>query len=148
MNNRVKTLILLIILFILFPLSFCRCTPTQLVTIGKGYYSGYTERAFLVIKTQDEWRTIWKVHAEIRLPLKGPPEIDFTKETVIAVFRGKCPTGGYTIEIDTIEKMKDKILVYIIETQPRPDTIVTQALTQPYHIIRIKKTILPIEFVR
>jgi hypothetical protein len=119
----------------------------EFVTISKGYHSGIITPQNLIIKDNLTWKKIWNIHSKIRLPQPGLPDVDFAKEMVIAIFKGECPTGGYTTEIDSVEKVGDRIIVHIAETKPDPDNIVTQALTQPYHIIRTERTILIVEFV-
>ncbi len=49
-------------------------------------------------------------------------------------------TGGYEIKVNKVVEEKNNILVYIEEISPDPQDIVTQALTSPYHIIKIERT--------
>lgn len=126
---------------------FSKAGGLQPETIDQGYYSGYSEKKFLVIKTPEEWRKVWNIHAGIKLPVPEPPEIDFNRQMIVAVFAGEYSTGGYAIKIDSIEKTETKILVNIAESKPKRDTITTQALTQPYQITQIETTDLPVEFV-
>lgn len=119
----------------------------QFETISQGFYSGYTKREFVVIKTQEEWQKAWNIHAGIKLPVPVPPEIDFNRKMIIAVFAGEYSTGGYAIKIDSIEKTGNKILVNIAESKPKRDAITTQSLTQPYQIAQMETTDLPVEFV-
>ena len=98
-------------------------------TISKGAYSNYKESANYIINSDRELENL-----EMKVP-----EIDFSQFSVIAVFMGEFNTGGYAIEIkETIEK-ENKIIIKVIKTFPEPGQPVTQALSQPYHIIKIKK---------
>jgi hypothetical protein len=65
---------------------------------------------------------------------------------VIAVFIGERPTGGYGIEIESIDAYADRITVNIVETEPGPDELTTQALTYPYHIVTTEKTEMEVRF--
>lgn len=103
--------------------------------VSKGYYSGHVEPVNYVINTEEKWAEIW-----------GKPEVDFSKYTVIAVFMGEFPTGGYDIEVKNIIEHEDKIVVVVKKTSPEPGAIVTQAFTQPYHIVKIGKTNKPVVF--
>lgn len=127
--------------------SFFKADSGQFETIGRGYYSGYAEKKFLVIKDPEEWRKIWNVHAGIKLPVPEPPEIDFNRKMIIAVFAGEYSTGGYVIRIDSIKKTENKILVNIVMSKPKRDAITIQALSYPYQIAQTEKTDLPVEFV-
>lgn len=148
-----KNVIIVIIIFV-----FIVCLNTQAIfgekedgfefnTIAKGHYSGIADSRNLIIKDIQTWQEAWEAHASIRLPRPELPNIDFTEKLVIAVFNGERSTGGYTLEIDKIERMDDKIRVYICKQKPGPGLMVTQAFTQPHHIIEIEKSDLPIEFV-
>ncbi len=56
----------------------------------------------------------------------------------IAVFMGEKPTGGYSIEVTDIGDSEGRTGVTVKEVVPQKDALVTQALTQPYTIIRAK----------
>ena len=75
-----------------------------------------------------------------------PPDVDFSSLMVIAVFRGEFPTGGYSTEIMEVTGSSGKITVTVDETDPGGG-MALQVLTQPYHIIKLGKSHLPVEFV-
>jgi len=118
----------------------------EFTTIEKGFFSGFTERKKWIIKTQEQWLKSWNMHTSTRIPHPAPPAIDFTKDMILAVFIWQRPSGGFSVEIIRVEKVEDTIVVFFRETEPSPDAMVTAVLTQPYHIIRIKKTDLPVIF--
>jgi len=68
---------------------------------------------------------------------------------VIAVFSEEKRTGGYGIEITRVEENLEKgqMEVFFLETHPSPNSMVTQALTQPYHIVKLKKVDIPVVFI-
>jgi hypothetical protein len=59
---------------------------------------------------------------------------------VVAVFLGEKPTGGYAIEITRAAKTDRGIEVGYTEQTPAPGAMTIQALTQPFHIVRIPKS--------
>ena len=65
----------------------------------------------------------------------------------VAVFAGEQRTGGYSILVKSIEDPESERRIAVEFTVPPPDTMVTDALTQPHHIVRMSKTSLPIKFV-
>ena len=71
-------------------------------------------------------------------PPPDQPNIDFDTNMVIAVFRGEKNTGGYDINITSIEENDSEIIVRGEMSDPPTYGIVTQALTQPYHIVSTK----------
>jgi hypothetical protein len=119
------------------------------VNIDKGFRSGVRERKFVVIKTANEWEELWSSHVSGSISPKALPSIDFQTEMIVAVFLGEKMTGGYDVEIIKIEEAHQKpvLTVTIRDTKPSPDIIVTQALTQPFHIVKLKRVELAATFV-
>ncbi|MGQ9630068.1 MAG: protease complex subunit PrcB family protein [bacterium] len=114
--------------------------------IGKGFQSGYTEAANLVIKDEEEWKAIWEKVATPTLPKPEIPKVDFEKNMLIAVFMGQKSTGGYSVEVVGVEYRSDEVVVHIKETSPKPGAIVTQSLTQPFFIVQVPRSELPVRF--
>ena len=83
------------------------------------------------------------------LPEQHVPRVDFIQEMVIAVFSGKKRTGGYGVDLTRIEENleKGKLEVFFLETHPSPKSMVIQALTQPYAIVKLKKVDIPVVFI-
>jgi len=104
-------------------------------TIEKGSASGITTPTTLAVKSQEDWHRVWARHAWVRTPTPGPPQIDFSKEMVIAVFAGERTTGGFTVEITAIEDSPGAVRVTYRETGPPADSFLTQTITQPYHLV-------------
>lgn len=58
---------------------------------------------------------------------------------------GSKPTGGYQVEITSVEEVNDsELVVHASFTAPASDAFVTQALTNPYDFIAIRNTGLPV----
>lgn len=123
--------------------------PIPFSTIDKGMKSGLSERKFIIIKSEKKWENIWRLHKAPLVPEKQIPLIDFRQEMIVAVFSGEKKTGGYGIEITKIEenRYRTELIVYFLEAQPRSNAIVTQALTQPYHIVKAARTGFTVKFI-
>lgn len=72
---------------------------------------------------------------------KGYKAYEFDNEIYLATFMGKKNTGGYSIEIDAIESYKLSNGKYIVkafvnETEPSSRSMVTQAITYPYTVVK------------
>ena len=89
-----------------------------------------------VINNQEDFLELWQGTANSGI---SRPPVDFSKETVVAVFMGSKNTGGYSIEIVKIVEQTDKIIVYVRETSPKPGDAVTLAFTYPQHIVKTEK---------
>jgi superfamily I DNA and RNA helicase len=108
-------------------------------TIAKGNRSGVREFLQQVTRNQTEWATLWQRHIATETNPLAPPVVDFNKEFVIAIFLGEKPTGGYAVEMTFIERKDRDLVVSYKEFQPAPGAMTTQALTQPFHMVRVAK---------
>ena len=106
-------------------------------TVLKDYRSGVRDPIEAVARNQTEWSALWKRHASIEPNPPPLPAIDFSKEIVVAVFLGEKPTGGHDVEIVSTERSDGTLLISFVEKSPRPGGMVTQAFTQPFHIVRV-----------
>lgn len=108
-------------------------------TINKGIYSGHNQKNNYVIVSRNDFENLWnKVY--YKTVSKPPlPEIDFNKYIVLAVFQGVKNTGGYDTQIFKISREEGYFDVLVRETSPSPECVTTQALTSPFHIIKVEK---------
>lgn len=101
-----------------------------------------------VIANAEQWR---KFAAEVEASPADPPPVDFDKQTVVAIFAGTKPTGGYSVKVTKVTdqsrpgKPSTAVVDYEVISPP-PDAMVTQALTYPYVVVRIEKRLEQIEF--
>jgi hypothetical protein len=108
-------------------------------TVEKGYRSGVREPLQVVIRNQDEWNTFWKRHSATDTNPPPAPIIDFDREMVVGIFLGEKSTGGYEVEIVRAERRNSSLYFYYWGKSPPPGVMVTQALTQPFHLVRVAK---------
>jgi hypothetical protein len=111
--------------------------PVSFRSVGKGYRSGVRAPLQVVARSHDEWTALWRQHTSGDSSSRPPPAIDFDKEVVVALFLGERPTGGYDVQISRAEQTNDGLIIYYREKDPPPGGMVIQALTQPFHIVRI-----------
>jgi hypothetical protein len=109
-------------------------------TVAKGQDGGYdfTERQNIVFESQEDFASFWEaLHGNASDPPPAP-STDFAADTrVVAVLFGTQPTGGYSIEVNDVERSGDEATVHTTETAPGAGCVVTQALTSPYHVIEV-----------
>ncbi|MBU3979022.1 protease inhibitor I42 family protein [Patescibacteria group bacterium] len=104
-------------------------------TIIRDYNSNQTAQNNYVIKSEAEWiPVLQKTNAGL------PAPIDFNKEIVIAVFQGEKSTGGYSIEIQKIIENENNIEVFVNETSPGKNCMVTQAFTSPFQVVKVQRS--------
>lgn len=106
------------------------------VEIAKGTNAtGVVTRKNYAIYSADEFEKIWKQTGST----KSLPEVDFTKNYVIAVFAGKVPSGGYSISVTDVMDTADERSVAIHLAKPGKGCLVneTLALSSPYHMVTV-----------
>jgi len=122
---------------VLFALAMAAVPSAQTArTIEKGARSQIQDPKQVVVRTATEWQALWRQHAPDR-PL---PSVDFSKQSVVAVFMGARNTAGYSVGIVNTTEGNGVLIVRYKETAPPRDAIAAQVLTAPYHIVAIAKT--------
>jgi hypothetical protein len=114
-------------------------TRPSVATVEKGSRSGIREPLQTVIRNRDEWNAFWKRHASTDTPPALAPIVDFDRQMVVGIFLGEKSTGGYEVEIVRAERRDCSLYFYYREESPPPGAMVTQALTQPFHLVKIAK---------
>ena len=106
-------------------------------TIDKGSQSGLREPLQAIVRGPAEWKTLWQKHASTKPNPPPAPAVDFSKDIVAGVFLGEKPTGGFDVEIVRVDQTGAAVVIEYREKSPLPGSFVTQALTQPFHIVKI-----------
>jgi hypothetical protein len=113
-------------------------------TVDKGDFSNVDEAKQVVVRTDADWRALWRRHAGER-PM---PPIDFSKDTVVGVFMGSRPTAGYDIAITKTLEKDGTLWVFYREKTPARGLVLAQVLTSPFHLVAIPKTASEVKFER
>lgn len=117
--------------------------------IDAGTSSGIATRDKFVIKDADQWLELWQRHTAHRISVAPPPTVDFTSEMVLAVFAGEHHSQGSSIQIDSIKKADNRVIVLVSETNPGggagrvPNPL---GETRPYFIARTAQSSVPVVF--
>ena len=114
--------------------------------IAKGYSSGLRSAERTLIEDEAAWEAAWaRVYANV-LPQPSLPVIDFNRYSVILVALGERNTGGYAIEVTRLASTSDYLYAGITSTSPGSRCSTSQALTQPFDIVRIPRAHPPLVF--
>lgn len=111
----------------------------EFVTLARGSHSGITAPAAVLITDQKAWEAHWKRHASTFVPPPPAPPVDFETASVVALHLGERRTGGYSVAITAVKRTDEVLTVIAKESRPAPGAVVTMALTQPYHMIRLDR---------
>ncbi len=138
---------ILFLMFFIFAITLISCSnagsereKVAFEIVQDGTYSAIQEKRELTINTNDDYQ---KLMAEVYKNLDQMPRIpvvDFTKNTLIAVFIGTRNTGGYLVTIDSITESSKNMNVEVMETTPGKDCMTSDVLTAPYTIVKVPKT--------
>lgn len=114
-------------------------------TVSKGMLFGDGEeginKSTLIIRDKKAWEmltTRMNTVNKVSESFKELP-IDFSKEIVVAVFDQVRTSGGFDATIFQVQYINGETkIVYTIE-KPKATDMVTTVMTQPYHLIKLRK---------
>lgn len=112
-------------------------------TISQGDFASIDSPLQLILRDRASFEDLFRRAFGSQPPA---PAVDFNSRSVIAVFLGTRPTGGYSVEIQRVTRADDFLIVTSLETAPAPGQIVIQVLTQPFHIISVPRTDAQVRF--
>jgi len=111
--------------------------PLSYEVLEQGNYCGVEESGQELIQDASRWAQLWKQLSAQRFPVPPVPEVNFAEESVVACFMGQQMTGGYAIQVKSLNEEGEQVYVDLIYERPAPDCMVTEALTQPYLLLRL-----------
>jgi hypothetical protein len=153
MNKRLLLWLMLLIGILIVILMFTRGNSDQktpvtdppiskITVLSEGSMSEVDTYQTLIL---DDQNTYQEFITNNNLVIPNP--IDLREHTVIAIFMGYRPTAGYSVEVIDIKEENQKMIITANLKQPGKNCINLQVTTNPYQIVSIKKTNLPIEII-
>jgi hypothetical protein len=119
---------------------FYSCSSTKKVAENQLYrvlisseYGGGSFKFYEIITEPKEFKMLL-VDDEIKKKVR---EDDIKTANFILVNLGEKSNGGYSIEVESVVELSDKIVVTIKEIEPKKGENVTMALSNPYAVIKI-----------
>jgi len=88
-----------------------------------------------LVTDEASFRSVWS--SNIGDP--PPSEIDFSKESVVFLFAGQRPTGGYSVEAKGVSISGEAVIVDAEVKSPPARAMVTQVITYPFAVIAVSK---------
>jgi hypothetical protein len=130
-------------------LSACRIgsasAPIAFEAEWSGASSQSTDPAEWIITEPDRWTEIWQeTHPE--MPPPPAPSIDFSRSMVVGIALGERRTGGFEVRIIEIMETDTELVAQVEAMSPPPDAITIMILTQPFHLVQIPRSSLPVRF--
>lgn len=107
------------------------------LTVARSPHSGHSERKNYVINGKAEWEALWAQVVSRENPKPDLPEIDFTRRTIIGVFQGSEPNGGFETTITGITKRESRIIVSVKELLG--NCVAPGVIVNPFHLVEVDK---------
>jgi hypothetical protein len=102
----------------------------------EGSHSGISEELTRVVDSPSAWRELWIRHQSKAERVPPLPDIDFSKDQVLAIFAGQKPTGGYKVQIVAMTETPwngkaARVVKYRVQGPPK-NALTTQVITEPF----------------
>ena len=94
------------------------------------FFSGYDDRARLVIRDHATWSRVWR-RAAGTSSSHSLPHVDFDRHVIIFAAMGTRTSTGYLIEIEQLFRRGDDIYAVVNQTSPGPACGTGDAITAP-----------------
>jgi hypothetical protein len=108
-------------------------SDVEIRRIGRWVSSGIRGERRLVIRDQATWAHFWsELGAGVR------PEVNFSRDLVIAVALGQRSSGGHDIAVQRVTRTGGQLRISVVETSPGPGCMTTAALTQPVDVVMVE----------
>lgn len=114
-----------------------RASITDSTLIAEGTRSAIEAPRQTIIKDKAAFAALWAEHSAHENPAPTMPRVNFAADTLVAVFAGNQPTGGHAIALAGLDKTHGGWELRLSLISPGPDCMTTQAMTQPWMMIRI-----------
>lgn len=99
--------------------------------------TGVEEERWELLGSQDELRTLWRQLHGSQLTVPPTPDVDFTRNSVLALLAGSKASGGYGVELVRVTDQKGDLYADVRLREPAADEFTTQAFTSPWLLARI-----------
>ncbi|MBI4349667.1 MAG: hypothetical protein HY553_22720 [Elusimicrobia bacterium] len=106
-----------------------------------GTWSGVQQPKQLVITDEATWKAVWAEHAQNGAAPAAAPAVDFTKETVVAIFQGSRMTSS---AVETRIERKDGKVVVVVKEGAKPFSM--PVACQPFEIVKLAKAPVTIQY--
>jgi hypothetical protein len=107
-------------------------SPVEIQRIGRWVSSGIKGARRLVIRDAATWAQFWsELGAGVR------PEVDFSRDLVVAVASGERTSGGHDIAVEEVTRSGGDLRITVVETAPGAECMTTAALTQPVDVVKM-----------
>lgn len=100
------------------------------------------------VRTTREWTALWSQLGPRVTRAQPPVPFDFSAGQLLAFLAGDQRSGGVEVSVRGIDVLPDRLALRVHFSYPGPGCVVSTALTQPFQVVRIDRSLpeRPIEF--
>jgi hypothetical protein len=131
----IKKVVLLSFIFILFSCSSSKpplLSGVKYDILMRNDYGGGSFQFYEIISEKNEFDML--LNDDLIKPYVKKDDIQTCN--FILVNMGEKPSEGYTLKVQKVEELKDKIVITLKEIEPKG--IVAQVVTKPCYVVKIK----------
>jgi len=96
-----------------------------------------SEAQYRLLGGRSDLSSTWADAHASQLSPPSVPSVDFERESVLALFLGEKPSGGYGISVEGMSREGGETYADVRFTEPDEGAMTTQALTSPWQLVRI-----------
>ena len=116
--------------------------------LAQGTTSAIDRERFAVIRDEAAFKALWNQHNAGVSPTPPVPEVNFSKDMVIAGFAGTRDTGGYVLRFDALLRKGNDLEARLTLMQPSNQCMVAQMMTAPFVLVTTHRNSLRVSFKR
>lgn len=117
--------------------------PLYFEPLGRGTQAQLADTTELFIRDA----ATWAAYRDSLNPVVAFPEVDFTQAGVVLVALPQI-TSGYGLEVESVERFDDEIVVRYLVSAPGDDCLTASALTVPFAAVQVRRAAGDVRFER
>lgn len=118
-------------------------TEVAFTELKKGAFNAIEREQQRVIRATEEWADLWNE----MFPTEMITPVPFEDKMILAVFMGSVGSAGRGVQIIKILEKENLLEVYVQEELPGRGCVSAAVITQPYHIIQLRRIDKEVKFI-
>lgn len=115
--------------------------PVYFAPLIRGTDSALSDTTEAIVRSGAEWRDLVANLA----PFEEPRAVDFSQAMLVVVAL-PVDTGGYMLDVETVELLSDSLVVSYVVYEPGGDCLNVEAAVTPYHVVEVRRMDAPVAF--
>lgn len=116
-------------------------SAVEFTSLARGAYSTLRFERMQAITDNETLTAVWQ-----QMSADASPAVDFASDMVVLIASGEHRSGGYSVVVTGVEQDGANLYVQVQLRSPGDACVVSAVLTQPYHLITLARSDLPVQF--